>query len=184
MSNHFPLRPLKVHYFLMGAGAAPILPFLPIIGKQMGISGSGVGFILALVQISGLVIKPSFGYLMDKYPSRKKSLLQLLMLTALISMNCLKHTSPLDSTYEKSINLTQCEPKIKAIANSIKPPDPCLKHKLHSFYNFDHDCELQCQKTSFDTKFDGSSASIEDHHLTYTLCMIVWSFFKNCVNPF
>ena len=52
-----PLWPLKLHYFLYGAGGAPILPFLPIIGKQMGISGRGLGFILALVQIIGLIIK-------------------------------------------------------------------------------------------------------------------------------
>ena len=56
-NNLQPLWPLKLHYFLYGAGAAPILPFLPVIGKQMGISGSGLGFILALVQVIGLIIK-------------------------------------------------------------------------------------------------------------------------------
>ena len=58
-----PLWPLKLHYFLAGSGGAPILPFLPIIGKQMGISGRGLGFILALIQTLGLIIKFVFTHL-------------------------------------------------------------------------------------------------------------------------
>ena len=55
--KHAQLWPLKVHFFLAGAGLAPVLPFLPVIGKQMGIPGHGVGFILALVQSFGLIVK-------------------------------------------------------------------------------------------------------------------------------
>ena len=185
MTSKLSLWPWKLHYFLIGAGAAPIIPFLPIIGKQMGISGSGIGLILALVQICGLIIKPSFGYLMDKYPSRKKSMMQMLMLIATLLLNCLRYTSPLDLTSEKSLNLTQCEPNIKVVVDSIIPPDPCLKHKLHSFFNFDHECTLTCQKNynlPFKAIFDGSSATIENEHLT---CKLKHSglFFQFVVPP-
>lgn len=182
MTNRFPLWPLKLHYFLMGAGAAPILPFLPVIAKQMGIPGSGVGFILALVQISGLIIKPSFGYFMDKYPSRKKSLLQLMMLVAIILLNCLKHTGPSNSNYEKSINLTQCQPHIKGVTdNSMPLVDQCLKHKLHSYYNFEHKCKLDCEKSLIlDTTFDGSSVSIENEHIVFNLVQPIESAEKSC----
>jgi len=182
MTNRFPLWPLKLHYFLMGAGAAPILPFLPVIAKQMGIPGSGVGFILALVQISGLIIKPSFGYFMDKYPSKKKSLLQLMMLVAMILLNCLKHTGPSNSNYEKSINLTQCQPHIKGVTdNSMPLVDQCLKHKLHSYYNFEHKCKLDCEKSLIlDTTFDGSSVSIENEHIVFNLVQPIESAEKSC----
>ena len=51
------LWPIKLHYFLFGAGNSPILPFLSIIGKQMGLSGSAIGFTLGMVQLCGLIIK-------------------------------------------------------------------------------------------------------------------------------
>ena len=38
-------------------GGSPILPFLPVIVKQMGMSGSAMGFILALNQIISLLAR-------------------------------------------------------------------------------------------------------------------------------
>ena len=41
------LLPIKAHFFLVFAAAAPIVPFLPIYAKQMGIDTIGVGVIFA-----------------------------------------------------------------------------------------------------------------------------------------
>ena len=58
------LKFLKAHYFLQGAGGAPLIPSLPIIAKQLGIPGSGIGLILFLVHLFGLWLKPILGMLL------------------------------------------------------------------------------------------------------------------------
>jgi len=41
-------------------GGAPIVPFLPVIVKQMGMSGSAMGFIVAFNQIICLLARYDF----------------------------------------------------------------------------------------------------------------------------
>ena len=41
------LVPIKAHFFLFFAALAPILPFLPIYAKQLGIDTVGVGVVFA-----------------------------------------------------------------------------------------------------------------------------------------
>ena len=41
------LLPIKVHFFLCFAATAPVVPFVPIYAKQMGIDTLGVGVIFA-----------------------------------------------------------------------------------------------------------------------------------------
>ena len=45
------LLPIKAHYFLCYAAAAPVVPFVPIYAKQMGIDTIGVGVIFAGTEI-------------------------------------------------------------------------------------------------------------------------------------
>ncbi len=75
-TNDVSLWAIKLHYFLHGAGkilaknpkskksfnillsgGSPIIPFMPVIAKQLGVPGSGIGFILGLVQVIGLILK-------------------------------------------------------------------------------------------------------------------------------
>ena len=174
MENNVPLWPLKAHYFLMGSGSAPIVPFLPIIGKQMGIPGSGLGLVLALAQMSGLVIRPTLGSLMDKYPSKKRTFLQLLILFGMLSMNFLNLTHPID-IYDKSLNVTRCDKSGQKIQLSLgKRPDSCLKHKLQTLYDFENECELNCAKAkAVKGHFVGSSAKVKEDVLTFDLENVV-----------
>ena len=41
------LLPIKAHFFFFYAACAPILPFLPIYAKQLGIDALGVGVVFA-----------------------------------------------------------------------------------------------------------------------------------------
>lgn len=41
------LIPIKAHFFLSFAATAPLLPFVPIYAKQMGIDSIGVGVIFS-----------------------------------------------------------------------------------------------------------------------------------------
>nr|XP_050846821.1 major facilitator superfamily domain-containing protein 6-like isoform X1 [Vespula vulgaris]XP_050846822.1 major facilitator superfamily domain-containing protein 6-like isoform X1 [Vespula vulgaris] len=61
------LLSIKAHYFLFNAATGPVLPFLPTIAKQLGFSGILVGTIYTILPISGLIAKPLFGGLADKF---------------------------------------------------------------------------------------------------------------------
>lgn len=95
------LVPIKLHYFLYNAGkdtletiyflqgslqkllvifidycyflaaTAPMVQFLPTIGKQLGFSSTLVGMIYTVLPISGLIAKPLFGSLADKFKLHK-----------------------------------------------------------------------------------------------------------------
>lgn len=91
------LVPIKAHYFLYNAGkfnqnfnystlileisyviyyylfaaTGPIVPFLPTIAKQLGFSATLVGTIYTVLPISGLISKPLFGGLADKFKLHK-----------------------------------------------------------------------------------------------------------------
>ncbi|XP_026666852.1 major facilitator superfamily domain-containing protein 6 [Ceratina calcarata] len=65
------LLPIKAHYFLFNAATGPIVPFLPTIAKQLGFSGFLVGTIYMILPISGLLAKPLFGALADKFRIHK-----------------------------------------------------------------------------------------------------------------
>ncbi|KOC63116.1 Major facilitator superfamily domain-containing protein 6 [Habropoda laboriosa] len=67
--------PIKAHYFLFNAATGPVVPFLPTIAKQLGFSGFLVGTIYTILPISGLVAKPLFGALADKFKIHKILLL-------------------------------------------------------------------------------------------------------------
>ena len=41
------LLPIKLHFLLFFAAAAPILPFLPVYAQQLGIDALGVGVVFA-----------------------------------------------------------------------------------------------------------------------------------------
>nr|XP_033340940.1 major facilitator superfamily domain-containing protein 6 isoform X1 [Megalopta genalis]XP_033340941.1 major facilitator superfamily domain-containing protein 6 isoform X1 [Megalopta genalis]XP_033340942.1 major facilitator superfamily domain-containing protein 6 isoform X1 [Megalopta genalis]XP_033340943.1 major facilitator superfamily domain-containing protein 6 isoform X1 [Megalopta genalis] len=83
------LLPIKAHYFLFNAATGPIVPFLPTIAKQLGFSGFLVGTIYTILPISGLIAKPLFGGLADKYKIHKTLFLifQVVVAIAMFTIN-------------------------------------------------------------------------------------------------
>uniref|UniRef100_T1GU06 Major facilitator superfamily (MFS) profile domain-containing protein n=1 Tax=Megaselia scalaris TaxID=36166 RepID=T1GU06_MEGSC len=65
------LLPMKGHYFLFSAGTAPVVPFMPTLARQMGFSSVVVGTIYSILPIIGLLTKPIFGFVSDKFQSHK-----------------------------------------------------------------------------------------------------------------
>ena len=161
-----PLLPLKLHYFLFGAGNAPILPFFSIIGKQLGIPGSGIGFILGMGQVCGLLFKPIFGALMDKYPTKKISILQIMVLIGLLAMIFLQHSSPI-LTLDQTLNITKCQTK-SIVLQVSSTPHPCLKHKLQTLYLGQEKCTLICTKEEIQATFEATRSQIEHEKLLLT----------------
>ncbi|XP_059612922.1 major facilitator superfamily domain-containing protein 6 isoform X2 [Phlebotomus argentipes] len=76
------LLPLKSHYFLFNAGTAPIVPFMPTIARQLGFSTVVVGTVYTILPIMGMLAKPTFGAIADRFQRQKLLFLLFLILTA------------------------------------------------------------------------------------------------------
>eukprot|EP00096_Caligus_rogercresseyi_P005747 TRINITY_DN21745_c0_g1_i1.p1 TRINITY_DN21745_c0_g1~~TRINITY_DN21745_c0_g1_i1.p1 ORF type:complete len:158 (+),score=23.44 TRINITY_DN21745_c0_g1_i1:53-526(+) len=136
---------LKLHYFLHGAGAAPINPYLPIIIKQMGMTVSSMGPIIFSIQILGLILKPLFGSLLDR--SRRKNIVFQLAILGSFSYYGLNILPP-SGTFQEVFNLkAECshEKHLSALVTEAIVPDLCLKHKFNSIYrDTDFECDFHC----------------------------------------
>lgn len=76
---NFRLLPIKAHYFFFLAGMGPVLPFLPVFGKHLGVSEVIVGGINGTIPLLFLGLKPFFGYLIDYFQKRRKLIFMLLI---------------------------------------------------------------------------------------------------------
>lgn len=65
------LLPMKGHYFLWNAGTAPIVSFMSVYARQLGLSSFIVGIIYTILPFSGMLAKPLMGSLADKFQCRK-----------------------------------------------------------------------------------------------------------------
>ncbi|KAG7161239.1 Major facilitator superfamily domain-containing protein 6-like 8 [Homarus americanus] len=65
MKINMKLLPIKAHYFLLFAGTAPILPFLPVYARQQGFSDAGIGIIYTILPFIGLIMKTASGAISD-----------------------------------------------------------------------------------------------------------------------
>ncbi|PNF40182.1 hypothetical protein B7P43_G08260 [Cryptotermes secundus] len=65
--------PVKAHYFFFMASLGPILPFLNVFGKQLGVSEMVMGSITAVLPVLFLVAKPLFGLIVDYFQDHRKT---------------------------------------------------------------------------------------------------------------
>ncbi|XP_017840545.2 major facilitator superfamily domain-containing protein 6-A isoform X2 [Drosophila busckii] len=61
------LVPMKAHYFLFNGGTAPVVPFMPQLARQLGYSSVVVGTMYMILPIIGMLAKPLFGYIADRF---------------------------------------------------------------------------------------------------------------------
>ncbi|CAB3226044.1 unnamed protein product [Arctia plantaginis] len=65
------LLPIKGHFFFFNAGTAPLVPYLSTYARQLGFSSATVGLIYTILPLFGLIAKPLFGIIADKYKKQK-----------------------------------------------------------------------------------------------------------------
>jgi len=78
---NYKLLPIKAHFFFFFAACAPILPFLPIYAKQLGIDAIGVGVIFAVLPFIGMLAKPVAGWIADRFSKHKSVFIFGILLT-------------------------------------------------------------------------------------------------------
>ncbi|XP_034952172.1 major facilitator superfamily domain-containing protein 6-A [Chelonus insularis] len=71
---NFQQLPIKAHFFFFMAAMGPILPFLPVYGKQLGISAMAMGTVTAVLPILYFLSKPIFGFLVDYFHTKRKTI--------------------------------------------------------------------------------------------------------------
>ncbi|TMW50215.1 hypothetical protein DOY81_004716 [Sarcophaga bullata] len=76
------LLPMKAHYFLFNAGTAPVVPFMPTLAKQLGYSSVVVGTMYTILPIIGMLAKPIFGFIADRYQRHRMLFIISEILTA------------------------------------------------------------------------------------------------------
>jgi len=65
------------------SGTAPVVPFLPVYARQLGFSGVIVGMIYTVLPITGMLAKPIFGAIADRFRLQKTLFLAFQIVTAL-----------------------------------------------------------------------------------------------------
>ncbi|KAI4477376.1 hypothetical protein M0804_012762 [Polistes exclamans] len=89
MKINYVQFPVKLHYFFFMAAMGPILPFLPVYGKQLGVSPMVMGSVTAVLPILFLIAKPLFGFIVDHFYKWRKSIF-VTLLTDPVTSNCIK----------------------------------------------------------------------------------------------
>ncbi|GLH07936.1 Uncharacterized protein GBIM_13312 [Gryllus bimaculatus] len=77
------LLPMKAQFFLWNAGTAPVVPFLPTYARQLGFSSVIVGTVYTILPITGMLAKPLFGALADRYQCQKLLFIVFQVVTAI-----------------------------------------------------------------------------------------------------
>ncbi|XP_076650977.1 major facilitator superfamily domain-containing protein 6 [Halictus rubicundus] len=128
MKLNYKQLPVKAHYFFFMAAMGPILPFLPVYGKQLGISPVVMGSITAILPILFLIAKPAFGFLVDYFDSWKKTIFMTILGATSICYICMYFLPALprsvlpDHMFENvsCASLKQCSPE------NITQPGLCM----------------------------------------------------------
>ncbi|XP_018566691.1 major facilitator superfamily domain-containing protein 6-A [Anoplophora glabripennis] len=76
------LVPMKAHYFLWNAGTGPVVSYLSSYARQLGFSSVVVGLVYTILPICGMIAKPVFGAIADRFHCQKKIFLVAELLTA------------------------------------------------------------------------------------------------------
>lgn len=138
------LLPIKAHYFLFNAATGPIVPFLPTIAKQLGFSGFLVGTIYMILPISGLVAKPLFGGLADKFRIHKTLFLifQAIVAIAMFTIHFIPQV-------EKSANVTlTCNGDASLeICSKAGFSDEVVRNAVTDSLHKNVSCQVSCKAT-------------------------------------
>ncbi|XP_076762676.1 sugar baby transporter isoform X1 [Xylocopa sonorina] len=134
------LLPIKAHYFLFNAATGPVVPFLPTIAKQLGFSGFLVGTIYTILPISGLIAKPLFGGLADKFKIHK-ILFLIFQVVVAISMFTIHFIPKIDT---KNVVLT-CNGKAFFEICSRNEFSEEIKYNVTTNSHVNVSCQVSCQ---------------------------------------
>ncbi|KAL7011869.1 hypothetical protein ACKWTF_014499 [Chironomus riparius] len=140
------LLPMKGHYFLFNAGTAPVVPFIPTLAKQLGYSSVIVGIIYTILPIVGLISKPLFGAIGDRFHIQKRLFIifQLVIIVSFFAINFIP-SIPANSEFHCHNGATLmkfCPPNLNEI-------DKCMIEQVVDENNANtFGAHMKCEKNS------------------------------------
>ncbi|MCL4133875.1 UNVERIFIED_CONTAM: hypothetical protein GTU68_030258 [Idotea baltica] len=150
MKINAKLLPMKLHYFFLFGGTAPLLPYLPVyINQNLHISYKGVGFIYTLLPFFGLIVKAASGALSDWLHIHRTVFLSSIVLCG-TSFFCIFFTPPMPYHPNTESGHIQFD---------CSAPSSYLRHSLHGQKCWDGfkkngttTCELNCESDLISTR--------------------------------
>ncbi|KAF2367427.1 Major facilitator superfamily associated domain [Trinorchestia longiramus] len=98
--------PIKVHYFLFFASLAPVLPFLMVVGLQLGVPVSVQGAVTALTLLTVVVFKPLIAAAADSFPALRKPIFITLLVLMTVFYSAIYFIKPFRAPEETSLSAT------------------------------------------------------------------------------
>ncbi|XP_074032997.1 sugar baby transporter isoform X2 [Leptinotarsa decemlineata] len=134
------LLPMKAHYFLWNAGTGPVVPFLSSYARQLGFSSVVVGFVYTILPISGMLAKPFFGSIADRFHCQKILFLIAQLLTAVAFLSIF-YAPKID--VDRRVHFACHENLAVFDTNSTDSVNDCSMPQLRKDKTMDK-CEMNC----------------------------------------
>uniref|UniRef100_A0A1E1VXZ2 Major facilitator superfamily (MFS) profile domain-containing protein n=1 Tax=Pectinophora gossypiella TaxID=13191 RepID=A0A1E1VXZ2_PECGO len=139
------LLPIKAHFFFFFAALGPILPQLNVFGRQLGVSPEAMGLVTAVLPLLWAAAKPTFGYVVDYWPTHRK-LVFMLLITLMTGSYCGLWFIPMpENTDSNESTILEYVYKLNDTVQ-VKPYHEIDKEALERY-----DCHWSCSK---DNKFE------------------------------
>ncbi|XP_022832726.1 major facilitator superfamily domain-containing protein 6 [Spodoptera litura] len=141
------LLPIKGHFFFFNAGTAPLVPYLSTYARQLGFSSATVGLIYTVLPIFGLIAKPLFGVIADRF-KKQKLIFILFQIITIISFGAI-YLIPENRTMSVELD---CDGGITMLQSCYKSKDAVDNCKVDYLSNLSLNatskCEMNCDMTS------------------------------------
>lgn len=126
------------------SATGPVVPFIPTFAKQLGYSASIVGQIYFLLPIVGMIAKPLFGYIADRF-NRHKFLFILFQVITLLAFAGITFIEPVPA--ETSFHCHFGEKSLEFCSPKVDKFDNCTSTKLlHNSSTDKFKCKMSCHK--------------------------------------
>lgn len=123
-------------------GTAPVVPFIPVLAKQLGYSASIVGLIYLVLPIVGMLAKPFFGAIADRF-HRQKFLFLLFQLLVVVAFSCILLIPAVPTQTE--LHCHEGVTLIKFCSSNLV--NNCTKDSIiHNPSNQTFQCRMRCRK--------------------------------------
>uniref|UniRef100_A0A8D8D255 Major facilitator superfamily domain-containing protein 6 n=2 Tax=Culex pipiens TaxID=7175 RepID=A0A8D8D255_CULPI len=140
------LLPMKAHYFLFNAGTAPVVPFMPTLIIQLGFSPVIVGTVYSVLPLVGMLVKPLFGLIADRF-QRQKLLFLLFQILSAVPFFLIMFIPAIPQESTVSFHCHGGTSNLRYCPQNGTTLDSCLTDRIVNVEtnNATIRCELECQ---------------------------------------
>ncbi|XP_018318493.1 major facilitator superfamily domain-containing protein 6 isoform X2 [Agrilus planipennis] len=155
------LLPIKAHFFFFMAAMGPILPQLPVYGKELGISSVVMGTVSGILPILFLLAKPVFGIIVDVFRSHRKSIFMVLIAAMSTSFAFLYALPNKFGILDFKIDNITCREYLRVCDDSNISCKNSIKNVT---------CVLTCPDNSMSNRSFKGLAYLKDEEDDFTIC--------------